>query len=225
MQLLWLIFVIFAGASELACNVNKWQMVVIRCDDSQKQLAASTFHCQQVDFPIKYLGIPLSTSKLPRSALQSLLDKAVDKLLVWKGSMMHHSGQLVMVKSTLSVVPIYTTICMGLPAWMHKGLVRIAKAFMWSGSNVVQAGKCLVAWERVQHPLHLGGLGVLDVKKMGMALQLQWLWYQCTDPSKPWASLPFKEDSVTTAFFKTSIQCQVENGSSTLFWLDPWLHG
>jgi hypothetical protein len=112
---------------------------------------------------------------------------------------------------------------MGLPAWMDKCLVKIAKAFLWSGTNVVQVGKCLVPWEKVQRPLHLGGLGVLDMKKMGMALWLHWLWYQRTDPSKPWASLPCKEDSVTTLFFKASIQCRVGNGSMTLFQLDPWL--
>jgi hypothetical protein len=55
-------------------------MVVICYDDSQKQLAASTFPYQQVDYPIKYLGIPLSTGKFPTSALQPLLDKAANKL-------------------------------------------------------------------------------------------------------------------------------------------------
>jgi hypothetical protein len=56
----------------------------------------------------------------------------------------------VLVKSTIMNVPIYIAICMGLPAWMDKCLVKIAKAFLWSGTNVVQAGKCLVPWEKVQ---------------------------------------------------------------------------
>jgi hypothetical protein len=51
--------------------------------------------------------------------------------------MMHRFSRLVLVKSTLSVVPIYTMIYMGLPAWMHKGLVKLAKAFLWLGSDVV----------------------------------------------------------------------------------------
>jgi hypothetical protein len=225
LQQLRQIFDILEDASGLGCNVNKCQMAAIRCDDSQKQLASSTFPFQQVNFPIKYFGMPLSTSKLPRSALQPLLDKATDKLPVWKGSMMHRSGRLTLVKSMLSIVPIYTAICMGLPAWMHKALFKIAKAFLWSGLDVVHASNCLVAWERVQRPLHFGGLGVLDMKRMGMALWLRWLWYWRTDSSRPWVGLPYKEDRVTTTFFKASIQCLVGNGSSTLFWLDPWLQG
>jgi hypothetical protein len=103
-------------------------MAVIQCDDSQKEAAAQAFPCQQVEFPIKYLGIPLSTGRLPRSALQPLLDKAADKLPIWKGSMMHRAGRLALVKSMLSAVPICTYICMGLLAWMYKGLTKLAKA-------------------------------------------------------------------------------------------------
>jgi hypothetical protein len=40
----------------------------------------------------------------------------------------------------------------------------------------VQGGKCLVSWDQVQRPLSLGGLGVLDLRMMGMSLRLHWLW-------------------------------------------------
>jgi hypothetical protein len=69
LPLLWQIFVIFAGASILECNVDKCQMAAICYDDSQRELVALAFPYQQVDFPIKYLGIPLSIGKLSRSAL------------------------------------------------------------------------------------------------------------------------------------------------------------
>jgi hypothetical protein len=126
-----------------------------------------------VQFPINYLGVPLSTGKLPRSAWQQLIDKLADKLPVWKGASLHRAGRLALIKSTLSAVPIYTSIRLGLPAWVHKALTKIIKAFLCSGSDVVQAGKCLVAWDRVQCPIHLGGLCVLDMKHMGMALRLR----------------------------------------------------
>jgi hypothetical protein len=50
-------------------------------------------------------------------------------------------------------------------------------------TEVVQSGKCLVAWELVQRPLPLGGLGILNLRLMGMALWLRWLWLQRTEPS------------------------------------------
>jgi hypothetical protein len=98
-------------------------------------------------------------------------------------------------------------------------------AFLWTGTEMVDGGKCLVTWTRVQCPLQLGGLGVLDLKLMGCAVCLCWLWLQWVDPSKPWAALPLHEDAMTKAFFKTSIRCIVGNGQFMLFWLDPWMDG
>jgi hypothetical protein len=49
----------------------------------------------------------------------------------------------------------------------------------------MHGGKCLVAWDKVQRPLELDGLGVHDLKLMGCALHLCWLWFSRTDPSKP----------------------------------------
>jgi hypothetical protein len=145
-----------------------YQMVAIRCNDDQRQLAATLFLCQQVEFPITYLGVPLSTGKLPRSVWQWLIDKVADKLPVWKGALMHRAGRLALIKSTLSAILIYTSICLGLPAWVHKALTKIIKAFLWAGLDAVKLGKCLVAWDRVQRPTQLGGLGVLDMRRMGM---------------------------------------------------------
>jgi hypothetical protein len=102
-------------ASGLACNIAKTQMVAIRCDEEQLALATSLFPCQAFEFPIKYLGIPLSTHKLPRSAFQLLIDKMPDKLLAWKGDQMNHSGRLTLIKSTLSTMPIHTALSVDMP--------------------------------------------------------------------------------------------------------------
>jgi hypothetical protein len=42
--------------------------------------------------------------------------------------------------------------------------------------DTIQNGKALVTWTRVQRPLHLGGLGVIDMRLMGVALHVRWLW-------------------------------------------------
>jgi hypothetical protein len=119
---------------------------------------------------MKYLGIPLSVSKLPKSTVQPLLDRAMDRLPIWKGHLLHRRGRLTLIKTTLSVIPIYTTTSIGLPPWFHKALKKLMTTFLWMGTDMVQVGKCLVAWTHVQRPLHLVGLGVLDgLLKVAMA--------------------------------------------------------
>jgi hypothetical protein len=92
------------------------------------------FPCQLVEFPLKYLGIPLSFKKLPKFTLQLLVDKVADWLPTWKGSLMHCSGCLMLIKTTLTTIPIYASISLGLPVWMHKALFKIMKEFLWTRS-------------------------------------------------------------------------------------------
>jgi hypothetical protein len=75
------------------------------------------------------------------------------------------------------------------------------------------------SWQ-VQRPLHLGGLGMMDTRKMGLALRLRWVWLHRTDSSCLWSSMPFKEDATTMAFFWASTQCIMGDGTSMS---DPWL--
>jgi hypothetical protein len=93
-------------------------MTVIRCDISLVQLALELFPCQLVQLSLRYLGMPLSPGKLPKSAWQPLIDRAADRLLVWKGNMMNRSGHLELIKSTLCAIPIYTAIGLGLAIWV-----------------------------------------------------------------------------------------------------------
>jgi hypothetical protein len=48
----------------------------------------ATFLCQVEEFPTSYLGMPLSLKKLPKAALQPLVDKMADKLPTWKGRLL-----------------------------------------------------------------------------------------------------------------------------------------
>jgi hypothetical protein len=91
-------------------------------------MAVTIFPCQKVEFPIKYLGLPLSTSKLPRLTLQPLANRIADKLPAWKGRMLQRNGHLTLINTMLCVVLFYTSISISLPKWLSR------KAFLWSSS-------------------------------------------------------------------------------------------
>jgi hypothetical protein len=57
----------------------------------------------------------------------------------------------------------------------------------------------------MQRPLHLGGLGISDLKLMGIALRAHWLWLHRTEQHHSWASLPITTDDDTKAFFDASM--------------------
>jgi hypothetical protein len=153
------IFTLFEGASRLACNIAKCHMV-----KTKSSLPPPCFPCQVVDLLMTYLGMPLSVAKIPNTALYALVDRMANQLPAWKGRLMHRSGRLALIKSSLAAMPVYSVINIELPPWLLKAFERIIKAFLWMGTNEVIGRKCLVAWNQVQRPLQLGGLGVPDFR-------------------------------------------------------------
>jgi hypothetical protein len=77
----------------------------------------------------------------------------------------------------------------------------------------------------VAHPKELGGLGIIDLQRFGIALLLRWDWIRKTDNSRTWVDLPSSTDKATSALFRAATASIVGGGSSTLFWQDSWIHG
>lgn len=56
-------------------------------------------------------------------------------------------------------------------------------------------------WGRVQRPLDLGGLGILDLEILGWALRMRWLWLKKIQPDQPWAALDLQVHSNSMSMF------------------------
>lgn len=188
-------------------------------------MATQRLPCTIAQFPVIYLGIPLSVAKLPKATLQPLVDKVVDRVPTWKGKLMNKSVRLALIKSTLTAISVHIAICIRLPGWVFKALEKIMKAFLWTGTEAISVGKCLIAWAQVQRPKDLGRLDVLNLKLSSQALRLRWLWQQRTQPDNLAALLQDTENKDIQAFFDASITVQVGDGRRVKFWSDAWLHG
>jgi hypothetical protein len=108
-----------------------------------------------------------------------------DKLPVWKGRLLQWLLKAFRkIKTTLSAVSIHVATNIELPPWLLKAFRKIVTAFLWLGEEDNKGG-CLVAWQQVQCPMQLSGLGVLDLQRQGVALCLGWCWLAHADRSKP----------------------------------------
>jgi hypothetical protein len=121
-------------------------------------------------FPSQIHGDPPLYHKLLKLAFHPLIDKMADRLLAWKGNLMNWSGHLALIKTTLSAISIYTAISLKLQPWVINAMNCNMKGFLWMGRDMVQGGKCIVAWSRVQPPLDLGRLGIIDLRLFGRAM-------------------------------------------------------
>uniref|UniRef100_A0A453F8D0 Reverse transcriptase zinc-binding domain-containing protein n=1 Tax=Aegilops tauschii subsp. strangulata TaxID=200361 RepID=A0A453F8D0_AEGTS len=74
-------------------------------------------------------------------------------------------------------------------------------------------------------PLALGGLGVRDLERTGLALRLRWLWLSRTDEGRAWQGLDLQFSSNERTLFFASTYMTIGNGMKALFWEDRWLNG
>jgi hypothetical protein len=83
---------IFGAASGLVTNIRKSSVTPIQCQDQDMEVVQTTLSCSMVEFPCKYLGLPLSVKKLSKNDFLALIDKITDYLPGWKAALMHPAG-------------------------------------------------------------------------------------------------------------------------------------
>lgn len=121
---------LFAAAAGLLTNVDKCIITTIRCTQPQIDAVLQTFPCKVQEFPTRYLGAPLSLSRLARAEEQRLVDAVAARIPTWKGSLLNHAGRASLVQSTLSVIPVHVSICCCLSAWGVEAIDQRRRAFL-----------------------------------------------------------------------------------------------
>jgi hypothetical protein len=188
-------------------------------------VAAGVMECQLAPVPVKYLGIPLSVCRLPGEEFQPVGKRLADKLPTWKASMMPRAGRLALVRSVLAAIPMHQLMVLSFNKKALKQVNKILRSFLLAGRAQANGGHCHVNWSRVCRPLRFGGLGIPDLARTAISLQVRWLWRMQTDPQQPWRGLDMQFSKIELDAFGASTSMVVGNGESALLWEDRWLDG
>ncbi|CAM0873946.1 unnamed protein product [Alopecurus aequalis] len=216
---------LFGNSSGLHTNLQKRKVLPIRCDDIDINPLLQILRCQQDTFPCTYLGMPLSDKKLRKVHLQSIIDKLDKKAAGSKGRWISIDGRLILVKFVMAAMPVYQLLAIDNPKWTQKVIEKIQWAFLWTGTDTVCGGKCLVKWSQLCYPLQLGGLDIPNMQMQSQALKLRWLWQSKTEEDKPWLGLPIPCSPTILSLFQASTLITLGDGKKTSFWHDHWLDG
>jgi hypothetical protein len=87
--------------------------------------------CRLGDFPIKFLGLPLSPRRLRKVDFQPQIDKAACKLSVWYGRNLKQAGRVYLTKSVLSSQSVYLLTVIKPPKEVLDDIGKIRRRFLW----------------------------------------------------------------------------------------------
>ena len=113
-----------------ARSVSKCAIAPIRCANMAMDPILQDFLAERVEFPIKYLGLPLSLTRLKKVDMQFILDKTATKIAPWQGKFFNLAGRASLVKSTLTALPIQLLTALKVDKGIIKSLNKQFRSFI-----------------------------------------------------------------------------------------------
>ncbi|WVZ54435.1 hypothetical protein U9M48_005227 [Paspalum notatum var. saurae] len=215
----------FGDALGLVTNAQKSTVVPIRCEGLDLEEILASFRATRTQFPVKYLGLPLSNKRLKRVDFQPLVDKVAKKLTAWNGRHINPAGRLTLVKSVLTSQAVYFISSLRVPKSTLKEIDTKRKRFLWAGSEALTGAKCKVNWPRSTRPVDLGGLGVLHLGKFARGLRLRWLWREWNEGRSLEIGSENPCNKKDRLLFAAATSISIGNGKKISFWHSGWLQG
>jgi hypothetical protein len=167
------------------------------------------------------------------------------RLAGWKRIYLSKGARLTLINSTLSNILTYYLSLFPILMRVANRLDKIQKDFLWGGIGD-EAKFCLVNWNKICTPLHVGGLGVHNFIQFNRALMGKWLWRYGREREALWRLVidakfeslkggwSLKEVSGSFGVgvwkhirrgwekFRNFVRFEVGNGSHISFWHDWW---
>jgi hypothetical protein len=238
------LFTWFEAISGLKINLSKSEMVPVG-QVPDIEILANIMGCNITHLPMSYLGLPLGAKFKSKQIWDPILEKMERKLAGWQRMYLSKGGRVTLIKSTLSSLPTYFLSLFPIPVSVSARIDTIQRNFLWGGMG---EGKKfhLMNWSQVCQPLHLGGLGIRNVRLFNRALLGKWLWRFGNERESLWRDvilskygcLPGGWTSATISglygvglwknikkdwiYFARFLRFEVGDGTQIKFWNDPW---
>nr|GEW15223.1 hypothetical protein [Tanacetum cinerariifolium] len=110
--------------------------------------------------PVRYLGVPLISSRLLYHDCKILVEKLESRVNDWRNKFISFAGRLQLILPVLSSMHIYWPSVFILPNRIMHDLEQLMRGFLWFQGEMKKR-KAKVAWDSVCMPKHEGGLGSL----------------------------------------------------------------
>lgn len=233
----------FNNWSGLGINRSKTAVFFDGGDRVRNRTSAAAHGLAQGSFPVRYLGVPLTTKKLRKQDYQPLLDKIHSRFTSWTVKHLSFAGRLQLLKSVIySTISFWASIFL-LPNGCLRALEQMCNSFLWKGVPTGARG-AKVAWDVVCSATKAGGLGLRKLSPWNRVMGLKLIWLLFTVSGSlgvSWArrhliggdnfwtldasnsgSWIWKSLCKLRHLARPFVVCEVNSGITASFWHDNW---
>ncbi|KAL2235616.1 UNVERIFIED_CONTAM: Transposon TX1 uncharacterized protein [Sesamum indicum] len=216
----------------------------VRVLKERKDQLLSILGFQEGHLPMRYLGLPLISSRLTISDCQPLLFKIDARIAGWEGMSLSYAGRVQIIKSVLSTLNIYWASAFILPKAIIKEVEKRLRRFLWKGTSMT--GYAKVAWKDVCKPVGEGGQGIKDIDALNRALMtkklcdiircdrtsiwVEWLQRGRLQNNSIWivdekgGSWGWRKLLRLCSLIQPMVECRIGDWRTFYLWKDPWHH-
>jgi hypothetical protein len=167
----------FGDMSGLKINYHKSGVIVLGQPEEEQSRISNLLNFKHGAFPFmySYLSLHIMDRKLILEQWLFLVRKLAGKIEPWLSKLLTFGGRLILSNACLDNLPIIAMGLFLLQDGIHARLYTFCSKFYWEGSGP-KLKYHLVNWPTVCIPKTMGGLGLLNTKKMNIAPLPNWVW-------------------------------------------------
>ncbi|XP_074313687.1 uncharacterized protein LOC141648877 [Silene latifolia] len=178
---------IFAELSGLHANIEKTNIYFggVHPDVKEAILAATGF--SEGQFPFRYLGVPLSTSRVSVTMFDSLILKIKHSIQHWSSNFLTYAGRVQLLNYVIFGMETFWCSCNLLPQEVLHKINKLCKDLFW-GISFEGNKMVFKKWRDICLPWDAGGFNIKDLSTWNDALQCRWLYLLAHTAVGSWAS-------------------------------------
>ncbi|XP_012836318.1 PREDICTED: uncharacterized protein LOC105956950 [Erythranthe guttata] len=178
------IFHVYEQSSRQLVNVSKSHLYVGKWAELEHLSIEQATKIWGKNFPLTYLGAPSFTGQSKAEYFEHLVQQIRGKIQGWKGNFLSFAGEVTLLKSVVSSIPIYSLACSKVPVGVINQIEQLMAFFLWSSSG--DSRTHWVKWQTICTLVEEGGLVIRSLKEVMRCLHGKLMW-QALQGDSLWA--------------------------------------
>nr|GEX06939.1 hypothetical protein [Tanacetum cinerariifolium] len=232
----------FKAMSGLVPSIPKSTVFFCNVTNQVKTSILSMMPFNEGKLPVKYLGVPLISSRLIYKDCKVLVENVHNRIVDWKNKSLSFAGRLQLVP-VLSSMHLYWASVLILPSRIIQDLEQLMRGFLWCQGDM-KRGKPKVAWEAICFPKNEGGLGIRRLETFNLSLMATHIWSIVMNKESLWVRWIHSYKLMGRSFWDVPMRScvswrwrklfqirdtirpflwyQIGSGSKAFVWFDRW---